>query len=679
MGAMSSDELMADASRPLLVALLPVRNGDRDLPGYLDGVRPFVDAVVALDDGSTDSTRAILDADPLVSTVLTNPQRDSYTGWHDGANRNRLLEAAGAIRPRWILSLDVDERVDEVEGLALRQFLGDGALDGLVYGLLVFRSFGGFDDVDPRGWWVYRVFAWRPDARFPDRRLHFDPIPDDVPPSRKVTTTLRIRHLAGESIERRTERARKYQEVDPNQKYGFTYPDLADDVEPVPWTPWQGPSVLPGVPAQDDPAAAEPALSAIVISRDDGDRIRRSLTSVVNQECDDEIEVIAVVSGGGNAGAIVRSEFPSVALVELPEPALPGVARNAGLRVARGDYVSFPGSHIELPPGSLAARISAHDAGYTMVTGTTLNGTHTSAGWASYFLDHSTVLPGRPSADLDGPPAHCSYVRRALVSVGGFPEHLRAGEDTVVNHRLAASGATSRRAKDVQLIHHTRCTTVWRLLRHHQVRGRSYGRILLDEHRVRGGLLFERSVFRLFDIQVRSRVGAIDRNVRAWGDGGLVGRYRRVRRLVVAAAVAHWLGALVELGRPAHGRWAVLLSKPVVTMVDCESQPNVVARIDLVSRRVKIVEITFGLEGSEVDLDASVHDAAGVRWPATRRGWWRVLVDRSIPIGVRLPVAWSRLFTPACRIHRARFDGDDIDRQLDTRAYEERRRARVAT
>jgi hypothetical protein len=44
-----------------------------------------------------------------------------------------------------------------------------------------------------------------------------------------------------------------------------------------------------------------------------------------------------------------------------------------------------------------------------MVTGTTLNGTRTRAGWASYFLDHSSVLPGRPSQELTAPPAHCSY------------------------------------------------------------------------------------------------------------------------------------------------------------------------------------------------------------------------------------------------------------------------------
>src|SRR5205823_9537803 len=134
------------------------------------------------------------------------------------------------------------------------------------------------------------------------------------------------------------------------------------------------------------------------------DRIERSVRAVVEQRCDQPFEVIVVTSGTDRTAEIVRDRFPDVTLVELPHPALPGEARNAGLAVARGDYVSFPGSHVELAQGSLAARLRAHRAGHPMVTGTTLNGTETAAGWASYFLDHSSVLPGRPSAPLPVPP-----------------------------------------------------------------------------------------------------------------------------------------------------------------------------------------------------------------------------------------------------------------------------------
>ncbi len=93
-------------------------------------------------------------------------------------------------------------------------------------------------------------------------------------------------------------------------------------------------------------------ISAIVISRDDGPRIMRAVRSIVEQRCDEPLEVIVVTSGSGNAGGLVNQRFPDVTVIELDRPALPGEARNAGLRAASGDYVSFPGSHVELPAGS---------------------------------------------------------------------------------------------------------------------------------------------------------------------------------------------------------------------------------------------------------------------------------------------------------------------------------------
>src|SRR5690606_38453550 len=80
----------ANKGRPLLVTLLPARNAAADLPGYLENVARFSDAVVALDDGSTDDTFDVLAAHPLVKILLRNPRREDYRGWDDAANRNRL-------------------------------------------------------------------------------------------------------------------------------------------------------------------------------------------------------------------------------------------------------------------------------------------------------------------------------------------------------------------------------------------------------------------------------------------------------------------------------------------------------------------------------------------------------------------------------------------------------------
>ncbi len=185
------------AARPLLVSLVPVRNGAEHLLRYLSAASAFTDAVVALDDGSTDETRRILDGDPLVKIVLTNPRRDTYQGWDDAANRNRLLEAASELDPQWALFLDADEVIPPDDGKELRGFLSGDAIPGLAYGLLRHRMWGA--DYDEAIHWIYRLFAWRPGLTMPSRKLHFNPVPDSIPTDLWVRTSIRVQHFGSAS------------------------------------------------------------------------------------------------------------------------------------------------------------------------------------------------------------------------------------------------------------------------------------------------------------------------------------------------------------------------------------------------------------------------------------------------------------------------------------------------
>jgi glycosyltransferase involved in cell wall biosynthesis len=560
--------------QPLLVCLLPARNAARDLPGYLASVSTYCDAVVALDDGSTDDTFDILRAHPIVKVLLRNPLRPDYRDWDDAANRNQLLAAAEALNPEWLISLDADERIDERDAMSLREFLQTDALPGFAYGFRHVPMRNDDEHFLPRYEWIYRLFSAGQGQRFPSLKLHFVPVPTSIPRNRWIRTTLRIQHLGEITVEHRLARFNKYLEADPLRKYQTDYSHLVasparEDVRRWQPRPATMPVLLEGalgggldeMGGTGDPTA--PSLSAIIISRNNEATIADTVTSVINQDVPEPFEVILVTSGTDRTASIVREQFPEVTVIELSKPALPGEARNAGMVVARGKYITFPSSHMELLPGSLAARLKAHQRGYAMVSGVVSNGTPTPAGWGSYFLDHVEGMPGHGRAEFNGPPGDCSYASLPLLEVGWFPEGVRTAEDTAVNMALVRRGYVAYRDPGVRLIHHSRCTTVPRLVRHHFQRGRGLGRLLVERHLERGHLL-NRHVLRTRLLEaVPKRLQRIEESVMGLPNTQLIAEYQRFRHLVVLGALATLAGTWYEVLRPAPGKLSVLVGRPV--------------------------------------------------------------------------------------------------------------------
>ena len=238
---------------PRLVCLVPARNCEDDLPDYFRSVERFADAVVALDDGSTDATRETLAGSPLVARLLTNPPRAGYAAWDDAANRARLFAAAAQLEPDWIISLDADERIPVDDAVALRRFLRDEARPGWGYCLRCYRMVGGVAAYDA-SWYlsVGRLFAYEPGQTLPRPRLHFVPIPVEIPRTRWVETTLRIQHLAGITQERRAARFAKYLEADPDRRWQSDYSNLLRPPGEVrAWT--ERPADLPVLPSNGHP------------------------------------------------------------------------------------------------------------------------------------------------------------------------------------------------------------------------------------------------------------------------------------------------------------------------------------------------------------------------------------------------------------------------------------------
>jgi glycosyltransferase involved in cell wall biosynthesis len=550
---------LTGSPRPTLLCLLPARNCAEDLPAYFDSVRTFADGVIALDDGSTDDTPAILAAEPMVKTLLRKPSRHGYGGWDDLRNRNDLLEAAEEFDADWLIFLDADERIPFDDGQALRSFLQTGADPELAYLFRVYRMVGDLSHYDRTGPWVGRLFAHRTGLRLDGPRLHLVPIPSSIPRDRWRRTTLRIQHLAGLTETRRRARYEKYVEADPSCDEQASYAHLR--AAPLPLRPWwpRPPdlAVLANEPMPMPISDGDgPEISVIVIAQDDAQEIDEVMGAVFAQRCSAPFEVIVVTSGSDGTASIVRERYPNAKLIELDHPVYPGAARNVALRVARGRFITCADSHIVLEPGALEVQLAAHRRGYALVTGAAENGTFTASGWASYFLDHYATLPGGPAGQLGSPPVRCAFPAGAIDALGGFREDMRAASDTVMIGELYERGYSAWLDPATVMVHRSRCRTVGKLLPHHFARGRGMGRILVDRA-LESGRLPPPRFGRFVMLNVPARLRHVTR--RAWSLGPKTRRtYLRVSPLVAAGAVSWWLGAIAEVVQRAPRARAML-------------------------------------------------------------------------------------------------------------------------
>lgn len=94
-----------------IACVMQLRNESEYLPGCLRHLEGFVDGVIALDDGSTDDTRAILQQHRLVEDILMNPQTENHV-WDERENKRRLLSRAQELGFDWALACDADERYE---------------------------------------------------------------------------------------------------------------------------------------------------------------------------------------------------------------------------------------------------------------------------------------------------------------------------------------------------------------------------------------------------------------------------------------------------------------------------------------------------------------------------------------------------------------------------------------
>jgi glycosyltransferase involved in cell wall biosynthesis len=517
------DRIAGGAASPHVVCLLPARNCADLLPGWFESISRIADAIVALDDGSTDETRSLLEEHPLVVRVLTNPRRGpGYHDWDDGDNRNRLLAAAAELSPAWVISVDADERIPLEDAAALRRFLHDGAEPGYGYALASYRMIGDEDHYDRLDYDAYRLFKFEPGHVFPTDRLHAPPIPTAIPPDRWRQTTIRMKHLVSLTEAHRRARREKFLHADPDCVWEPDYGYTIEDAGPLKtWEP--RPLSLPVVvdanatPGSFDDLDVEGPVLTVVLAVGPGEE-HESVAMLHDLAGDEDrrIELLALTRDGYAAG-VLRREVAHIVVVEIAPELTEAGLRNTALNVARGDYVTFLSIGDRVAPGGLDEMIDAHDQGHGALSIRVAEPPTGPAAWAELLLsgaEHGSV--------------YASFVREPLRAVGGFDERVLHELDGAAAQSLLRLGLTTSGVASV-VRSGSSAPSVVELLHRRFVTGR------------------------------HTRVGTTTaRTVAAWRDlsaldGSLDASRPVVAGLVVAGAAASWLGRAayhVRAGRP---------------------------------------------------------------------------------------------------------------------------------
>lgn len=203
----------------------------------------------------------------------------------------------------------------------------------------------------------------------------------------------------------------------------------------------------------------KPALSIVIIGRNEGERLRRCLRSVQEMEpVDGAVEVIYVDSGSTDRSMAVAAEAGAHAIaLDHPRPSA-ARARNTGWQAAAADWILFLDGDTILHPEFPRTALQAVSYASCAVVWGHRRELHSDANWFQRVLDLDWIYrPGE--TEFCGGDALMR--RSALEATGGFDATLIAGEEPELCLRLRRLGYTILHL-DAPMTGHDLAITSWK-------------------------------------------------------------------------------------------------------------------------------------------------------------------------------------------------------------------------
>ena len=208
------------------------------------------------------------------------------------------------------------------------------------------------------------------------------------------------------------------------------------------------------------PDSHEPAISVVVIGRNEGERLVRCLRSVQAADTGGRAVELIYVDSDSTDGSPERAQMLGARVLRV-QPTRPSAAigRNAGWRAATGSHVLFLDGDTLLERGFLTAAMQEIETSpeISVVWGHRRE-IAPSASLYNRVLDLDWIYPPGDTEFCGG---DALFRRAALERSGGFDDSLIAGEEPELCARLRAMGDRIRHI-DVPMTGHDLAITHWR-------------------------------------------------------------------------------------------------------------------------------------------------------------------------------------------------------------------------
>lgn len=203
-------------SAPKVIALIAFRDEEKHLPGLFSHLRNYVDAFIAFDDNSSDTSFQIAEREPKMLGLFQRkmPSQDHH---YEVQNREALLRAARRHGANWVLCCDADERFETRFLEDLRRLCS--STSATVLGLRLVAVWENLQTYRVGKAFKYVLFpAIDPKPYYRRGLLHQPWYPPQFETSKKLLG-YNIYHLGSLTQKDRQERYEKFERIDPHHHH----------------------------------------------------------------------------------------------------------------------------------------------------------------------------------------------------------------------------------------------------------------------------------------------------------------------------------------------------------------------------------------------------------------------------------------------------------------------------